>query len=146
MMEVKLFQLDNQRRQCPGKLEINPVTTCEGMTNHGPAVYVDFYRINHPCTCIVTPLFVGELLVTSREVILKECYTRVIVKTFKSYDIIFGCPVGTFSSQTLKAQVNQSVDVRAEYISPFTSGRFYHCLSFQQNGIDVYFSIFDKNS
>lgn len=43
-------------------VEDSLVTSCEGATKYGPVVQVDFHKINRPCTCIVTPLFAGELL------------------------------------------------------------------------------------
>lgn len=111
------------------------VASCEGPTVYGPVVHVDFFKINRPCTCIVTPSFVGYLLVTSRENI-NVCYTQVNVQN----SIIFKCPSLYFTSQTLYVQINQAVDVRAEYTLPSTSGRFYHCVGFQQNGKYAYTS------
>lgn len=102
-----------------------------GSTKHGLAVYVDFYKINRPCTCIVTPSFVCELLVTSREVIVSVCNTQIVINE----KLVMGCPLRVVSSQTLNVNINQSVNVRAEYVSPLTSGTFYHCIGFQQNGI-----------
>lgn len=46
-----------------------------------------------------------------------------------------GCPLPDFASQSLNVQFNQTVDVRGEYLSSATSGTFYHCLGFQQNGM-----------
>lgn len=91
---------------------------------------MDFFKINRPCTCIVTPSFVGELLVIWREVIVSVCTTPIIINEM----LLMGCSLRFVSSQTLNVNVNQSVDVRAEYVSPFTSGTFYHCIGFQQNG------------
>lgn len=98
---------------------------------HGPVVYVDFYKINQPCTCIVTPSFVGELLVISREVIETVCNTQIIIHN----NLIMGCPLPYLTSQSLNVQFNQTVDVRGEYLSSATSGTFHHCLRFQQNGM-----------
>lgn len=116
----------------------NSLTRCEGMTKHGPSVYVDFSQINRPCNCIVTPSFVGELLVISKEVAVQSCDTEIIVQN----SIIFGCPIIAFSSQTFNVNISQSVEIRAYYKSQYTSGTFYHCLHFQQNGMNVYLSIF----
>lgn len=110
----------------------NLLTNCEGMTRHGPSVYVDFYLINRPCTCIVTPSFVGEIIVTSREVTVQMCNTEIVVQK----SVLYGCPIPNFSSQTLTVQFNQSVEVRADYVSPSTSGTFYNCMGFQQNGME----------
>lgn len=112
------------------------ITTCEGSTKHGSVVSVDFYQINSPCTCTVTPLFAGDLLVSSRQV-LHFCDTRVIVQK----GIIFGCPLSSFSSQIFNVQINQTVTVQAEYIPPSSTGTFYHCLRFEQNGMNFCFSI-----
>lgn len=80
----------------------------------------------------MTPSFVGELLVTSKEVIINLCDTRVSV----SPGISFGCPLPSFSesSYTLNVQINKTVNIQAEYIPPSTTGTFYHCVGFQQNG------------
>lgn len=107
------------------------VTRCEGLTKYGSFLYVDFNQINRPCTCIVTTMFVGELLVISWEVDVPVCNTQIAIdKKF-----IMGCPLQYFSSLMLDVQMNQSVDVRAEYKLPSTPGTFYHCIRFQQNGI-----------
>lgn len=111
------------------------VTSCEGSTKYGPIIHVDFHKINRPCTCIVTPLFFGELIVMSRKVVY-ACNAQVNVQN----TFIFGCP-SHLSSQTISVTMNQSLDVRAEYVSLYTSGTFYHCLGFQQNGTIVSFSI-----
>lgn len=66
-------------------VEDSLVTSCEGATKYGPVVHVDFHKINRPCTCIVTPLFAGELLVISRGGVF-PCYTQVYVQ-----NIIFRC-------------------------------------------------------
>lgn len=52
--------------------------------------------------------------------------------------LLFGCPIDSVAFNSLNVQINQSVDIRAEYVSPFTSGMFLHCLVFQQNGKYVY--------
>lgn len=103
---------------------------------YGRAVLVDFYKTNHPCTCIVTPSFAGELLVTLRRV-TNVCHTQVNVQD----RAIFKCPLLSFTSHTLNVQINQAVEVRAEYALPSTSGTFYYCVGFQQNGKYVYTSI-----
>lgn len=48
-----------------------------------------------------------------------------------------GCPLPDFTSNALKVQMNQSVEVRAEYVLPSTSGIFMQCIGFQQNGMVV---------
>lgn len=115
------------------------VTSCEGATKYGPVVHVDFHKINRPCTCIVTPLFVGDLIVMSREVVVFVCNTQV---TFQN-SFIFRCS-SHLSAQKIRVTMNQSFEVRAEYESPFISGTFYHCLGFYQNGTIVSLSIVVK--
>lgn len=61
--------------------ETSLVTSCDGSKKDGPAVFADFYKIQRPCTCIVAPSFVDELLVTSKEVIISFCNTRVSVSS-----------------------------------------------------------------
>lgn len=113
-------------------IEDSLVTRCEGATKYGPVVHVDFHKINRPCTCIVTPLFAGELLVISRGGVF-PCYTQVYVQ-----NIIFRCSSDLLHvSHSISVTINQSLDVRAEYVSPSTSGTFYHCMGFLQNGIIV---------
>lgn len=110
------------------------LTSCDGLRIHAPIVYVDFYQINRPCTCIVAPSFVGELLVTMRASVNEDkyiCNTEIKVQN----SIIFRCPRNMISSQTLNVIMNQLVDVRADYVSPYTSGTFYHCMGLQQNGM-----------
>uniref|UniRef100_A0A8W8JGD8 Uncharacterized protein n=1 Tax=Magallana gigas TaxID=29159 RepID=A0A8W8JGD8_MAGGI len=116
--------------QCPSIDEKSLITSCDGSKKDGPAVFADFYEIKRPCTCIVTPSFVGELLVTSKKVIISSCNTRVSV----SSGIIFGCPLSSVLSQTFIVKINQTVNVQAEYIPPSATGTFYHCVGFQQNG------------
>lgn len=77
----------------------------------------------------MVPLFDGELLVISTENIGHECNTRINLQN----GIYFGCPLPP-SSQTFLAQINETVSVHAEYLQPYTSGTFYHCVGIQQNG------------
>lgn len=107
------------------------IASCVGSAKYGPAVYVDFYKINRPCTCIVTPSFVGNLLVVSRKVIVAVCNTQIVINKM----IAMGCPLQYDSAQLLNVNINQPVDVRAEYASQYTSGTFFHCIGFQQNGM-----------
>lgn len=107
----------------------NSLTSCEGMAKYGIAVYVDFNKINRPCNCIVTPSFAGELLVTSRGSAIQYCNTQINVQK----NLLFRCQENIIS-QTINATINQSVDVHAEYADQYTSGTFYQCMGFQQNG------------
>lgn len=106
------------------------VTSCDGSTKYGSNIYVDFYKIDRPCNCIVTAFFDGFLLLFSKEELKGECRTQVIVQN----TFVFGCTKSQVSSQTFDLQINQSVNARAGYLSDFTSGNFYNCLGFQQNG------------
>lgn len=47
---------------------------------------------------------------------------------------MFGCQLEKVSSHTFNVQHNESVDIRAEYVSSSTSGAFYFCIWFQENG------------
>lgn len=114
------------------------LSSCEGMIKHGSAVYVDFYKISRPCTCTVTPSFDGELLVISREAVEYACNTEVVVQNTS----IIGCPTNVVSILLLNVTINQTVDVRARYVSPSTSGTFQHCMGFQQNGKMMYNYVF----
>lgn len=49
------------------------VISCEGVMKYGLVVYVDFYKINCLCICIVMLLFVGDLIVMLREVVVFVC-------------------------------------------------------------------------
>nr|XP_034334202.1 uncharacterized protein LOC117691699 [Crassostrea gigas] len=100
------------------------------MMKHGPTVFVDFSKISRPCTCFVTPSFDGELLVISREAVKYACNTEAVVQNTS----IIGCPTNVMSFLLLNVTINQTVDVRARYVSPSTSGTFQHCIEFQQNG------------
>lgn len=82
------------------------------------------------------PSFDGELIITTRE-IAHECDTQ---KYFKNAITTFrySCPI---SFLTLTVNINQSVDVRAEYVSPYTSGTFYHCFQYQHKGMNVNVSV-----
>lgn len=106
------------------------VTSCDGSRKYGSYLNIDFYIINRPCTCIVTPSFVGDLLVISRKII-HVCDTQVNVQS----KLIFGCPAN-LTSQTLNVVNQQMVDVRSEYkpASLLHVTTFYHCLGLKQNG------------
>lgn len=129
MLVISVFFVST-KEQCPTSFENISLTSCDGLTKHGRVVYVDFFKIKHPCTCIVTPSFNGELLVSSRTVLINTCNTEINVQN----SIVYGCPIQSISSQALNVQINQSVEVRAEYKLPHTQGTFYHCLGLQQNG------------
>lgn len=115
------------------------ITSCRGPRKYGTNIHIDFVAISHPCTCTVLPLFAGQLLIASREV-KYDCKTQIIVKNIHN-GLIYGCEISKFTTQTLNVNINQSVEVRAEYISPYTSGTFSHCIGLQQNGKYVFLQI-----
>lgn len=58
------------------------------------------------------------------------CFTQIYFQN----DFIFRCQINKVSSLVLSVQNNESVDLRAEYVSANTPGTFYHCIGFQQKG------------
>lgn len=106
------------------------VSRCDGSTKYGSHVNIDFYKINRVCACTLTPSFAGQLFFLSKRDAVIGCNTQVTVGN----KFIFGCPISGFSSQTVGVQINQLVNVRVEYSSSHSSGTFYHCIGFQQNG------------
>lgn len=115
------------------------ITSCREPRKYGTNIYIDFFAFSHPCTCTVLPSFAGQLLIASRKV-TNECKTQIIVKNIQT-QFIYGCEISSFTTQTLNVNINQSVEVRAEYISQYTSGTFSHCIGFQQNGKYVFLQI-----
>lgn len=115
----------------PFPVEKISVANCEGSTKYGPYIFIDFHKINRPCSCTVTTSFIGDLLVISMEVINRQCNTHVIVQN----TFIFGCPIQASSSVNLGVEINQPVSVQSKNSAPSTLGIFYHCLGFQQNGM-----------
>lgn len=113
----------------------NVITSCEGSGKYGSNIYIDFHAISRPCICTALPSFAGELLIITREII-NVCNTEIYVK-YANTKLRYGCLI-PYSSQTLIVNINHSVEVRAAYLSPYTSGTFYHCLGFQQNGKHVF--------
>lgn len=111
----------------------NSITSCDGSTKYGSNIYIDFFKINRTCTCTASPSFAGKLLVTNRQTI-SVCFTQV---TFQNV-IIFRCEKEELTSHELDVQNNDQLDIRAEYELPYTSGLFYHCMGFQQNGKYAY--------
>lgn len=85
-------------------------------------------------------MFDGELLMTFNEIV-GWCTTRVAVESH----IIFGCPLPPGSAHRLNVNINQTVKIKAEYLSPNTSGSFYHCVGIRQNGNYAETSFFKIN-
>lgn len=107
----------------------NAISSCEGSTTYGRYIYVDFYRINRPCTCTVISLFNGDLLVlTKKDLLSQTCNTQINLNVSLNY----GCSA---SSATFNVTINHSLLVKSEYEPPATSGTFHQCLEFTQNGI-----------
>lgn len=119
------------------------VTSCDGSTKNGPYIYIDFYKSNRPCYCTVITSFNGDLLVTSMKGIGRICETQVTVVTIYTYRYMFNCQASEVSA-FLHVKINQSVSVLTEYSSLSTSGAFYHCLRFNENGTITYLSFFFK--
>ncbi|XP_056016793.1 uncharacterized protein LOC125677491 [Ostrea edulis] len=107
------------------------VTTCDGSSKAGPQVYIDFYKINSPCTCTVTPSISGNLYITAEKVTVSSCTTTIIVR-----DTRYTCPTERTLSP-LNVIANQSVTVTASYEENYNYGTFHHCLGFYQSSDDV---------
>lgn len=116
--------------QCPVDIGKSLLSSCEGMKKHGQAVFVDFYKISRPCTCIVTPSFDGKLLLLSKRSVEYECNTKITIQ-----NVVFSCPMA-ISSDVFNVNINQSLDVRADYKGPSIPGTFHYCIGFQQNKND----------
>lgn len=114
------------------------MANCDGSTKYGSYIFIDFYKINRPCSCTVTSSFNGSVLVKSMEVIKEKCNTQVNVE----HKLIFGC-IPERIYKRLDAQINQSVRVRADFFPLSTSGSFYQCIGFlQMFGMLVHVSFF----
>lgn len=116
------------------------ITTCNSNSALGRLIYVDFYKINHPCLCTVTSLFSGDLLVTAQEIRISPCYTQVVVNGSR----IFGCPLSQGTSDTFKLLKYHNINVQAEFSPSSSPGTFYQCLGFQQNGNICFFQLFKR--
>lgn len=102
------------------------ITTCYHTTAFGPLIYIDFYKINGPCFCTVTPLFHGDIFVTAQEIRISSWDTQVTVNG--------RCPLSQGISDSFKVHIFWSIDVHAEFSKQSSPGAFYQCLGFQQNG------------
>lgn len=60
------------------------------------------------------------------------CSTKVLVTKNKKI-VSFGCQVEA-TSDTFNVLINESVEVRTTDEASSTSGTFFYCLGFQQNG------------
>lgn len=115
----------------------NAITSCEGSRKYGPNIYIDFHAISSPCTCTALLSFDGVLSITlASGNIFYDCGTEIYVN-YSQTIFLFACPVLLPASNFLNVQINQSVDIRANYTIS-SPGTFYQCLRFQQNGKYVY--------
>lgn len=113
------------------------VSKCESSVFKGLVIHIDFYEINSPCTCNVTPKFTGDLFVLSNNSTAEECNTQIKIND----DFMFDCAAPAGSNHSLNVQSNQIVHVQAEYITPSKQGMFHQCLQIRQYGkIRLFFS------
>ncbi|XP_052710920.1 uncharacterized protein LOC128185340 [Crassostrea angulata] len=129
LLIVSVFLLTT-RGQCPLNVGNKLITTCSETWAYGPLIYIDFHKINCPCNCTVTSTFTGDVLVTAQKTIISPCSTQVVVNGSR----IFGCPLSRGTSVTFTLLKYHSIAVQAEFTPPSSSGTFYQCLGFQQNG------------
>lgn len=106
------------------------VSRCKPSVFNDLVIYIDFYKINSPCTCTVTPKFTGNLFVLSKKPTAEKCNTQVKIND----DFMFDCKASAGSNHTLHVQRNQLVHVQAEYTKPSKQGRFHQCLQIRQYG------------
>ncbi|XP_052708988.1 uncharacterized protein LOC128183853 [Crassostrea angulata] len=106
------------------------VFRCNPSVYKALVIHIDFYEINNPCTCTVTPKFTGNLFVLSKKSTAEKCNTQVKIND----DFMFNCTASAGSNHTLHVQRNQIVHVQAEYIKPSKQGMFHQCLQIRQYG------------
>lgn len=106
------------------------VSRCNPSVYKALVIHIDFYEINNPCTCTVTPKFTGNLFVLSKKSTAEKCNTQVKIND----DFMFNCTASAGSNHTLHVQRNQIVHVQAEYIKPSKQGMFHQCLQIRQYG------------
>lgn len=116
----------------------NSITTCHDTSAFGPLIYIDFFKINRPCICTVFSTFSGNLIVTAQETRISSCSTQVVVNGSR----VFGCPLSQGTSVTFTLEKYQSLPVQAEFTQRSSSGTFYQCIGFQQNGKIYMFLLF----
>lgn len=113
--------------QCSEDDNFMKVSKCDGLVWFGTYIFVDMKEIGRPCTCTVSSLFVGNLLVTSLKVTADVCYTRVTVND----TVIFNCNKGL--STTVPVIVNDIVVVKAENTLMDITGSFHQCVGLTKN-------------
>lgn len=102
------------------------VTSCDGIEKIGSFIEIDFNKINRPCICIVTLLFEGVLIGTTRKA-PTWCPNPVSVNTTTVLDC-------NGASDTADVKINDTLVVKAEYQPGQTSVEFYQCLVLRENG------------
>lgn len=110
------------------KEEYRTATSCDGSTKSEKYLYVDFSKINRPCTCIVTALFVGRITVVSWGVQRSKCKNSVTVNN----KVTFNCTDTKHS--TFDVRINDSVLLVADFWQGNTSGEFIQCLGVGNHG------------
>lgn len=110
------------------KEEYRTATSCDGSTKSDNYLYVDFSKINRPCTCTVTALFVGNITVVSWGVKHSECKNSVTVNN----SVTFNCKYNKYS--TFYVRMNDSVLLVADFWQGYTSGEFKQCLGVRNDG------------
>lgn len=110
------------------KEEYKTATSCDGTTKSEKHLYVDFSKINHPCSCTVTALFSGNITVTSWKVEHSECNNRVTVNN----SVTFNCNDNKHS--TFDVRINDSVLLVADFWQGNTYGEFKQCLGVGNHG------------
>lgn len=110
------------------KEEYRTATSCDGTTKSEKHLYVDFSKINRPCTCTVTASFSGGITVTSWRVEHSKCNSRVTVNN----NVTFNCKDGGYSSFDLR--MKDRVLLVADFWQGYTSGEFKQCLRVGNDG------------
>lgn len=90
-------------------------------------MYADFSKIKRRCTCTLTALFVGQIILRSWRV-ESECNNRVTVNN----KVTFNCKDNGF--HTFDVSINDTVLFEADYQQGYTKGQFKQCLGIDNNG------------
>lgn len=91
-------------------------------------MYADFSKINRRCTCTVTALFSGRIVVTSWRVEHSKCNNRVTVNN----KVTFNCKHNGF--HTFDVSINDTVLLEADYQQGYTKGQFKQCIGIENKG------------
>ena len=91
-------------------------------------MYADFSKINRRCTCTVTALFSGRIVVTSWRVEHSKCNNRVTVNN----KVTFNCKDNKYSM--FDVRINESVLLVADFWQGNTSREFKQCLGVGNDG------------